>query len=141
MVTSTVALVLTGLSAIASALAVAAWLKFFGSRARSMKQPDELGNRQLNAFGWVWIIANERPDPFRTFCNSVVLAVGVLLAGLPHFLVIAEYWHGSGLTSLYLLHYGWTLAWWLIVLTAPCLVFVRNREAKARRFDRSPSDA
>ena len=102
-----------------------------------MKQPDELGSRQFNPYiGFVEIIGNGRPDPFRTVCNSVILGLAVLVFGIPHFLVIAKFWRDRDIGASYFVHYAWTLIWWFLVLAAPCLVFVRNREAKARRLAR-----
>ena len=125
--------VLIALTILASAGAVAGWLRILSPRVQRMKQPDEFGNRQLNPFDGVWIIGNGRPDPFRTFVNSGVVGLCVFMFGIPHFLAIAQFWLDPNTSSSHFLHYAWSLAWWAGLLAIPCFIFLRTREAKARR--------
>ena len=92
------------------------WIQCMKPKVRRLKNPvHELGNARMD---WDAPLTG-RPDPFRVVCQSAVLAFCFLIFGLPHLLALAQFWHKPQTGIWHYIHYSWTLAYWLALLSFP----------------------
>jgi len=76
---------------------------------------------------WPGLIGLLLPPKPRRVWNFLVLWAITLLLGLPHHLVIWNYFVPKYLTPMHPWHYAWTLVYWLVLLGLPASVLVRHQ--------------
>ena len=75
------------------------------------------------------------PRKLRIVWNVVVLGGCFLLLGLPHLLVLRNFFRTGNPAAWDYFHYFWTLVYWLSLLILPALLVARHRVALQQRTD------
>ena len=120
-----------------SAFALRFWLSFFRRRIRGLKNPVELADLPMQEAD---IVSSILPRRVRTVWNTFVLTAVFFCLGLPHWLVIGNFWRQQEADFWLYVHYAWTLAYWIAVVAAYAFVIARHRESRRRAgFSSEPS--
>ena len=117
-------LVLT-ISLLASVAAFRGWLKFFTGWLRRRRRATDIAN--IGVGDWPGIIGAFLPYRARQLFNLAVMALTVVLLGLPHFFVVRSFFRPGEVDPSYWFHFAWTLIWWLIVLAVPAVLAASHR--------------
>ena len=124
------ALTLIFITAIASVLALRFWLRFIRRRLKPVGTDEGLA--EMSMPDWPGLIGVLLPRPIRAAWNALVLATVVFLLGIPHHLVIWNFWNQTRLGPWLYFHYAWTLGYWLLLLALPALIIVRHQRSRAK---------
>jgi hypothetical protein len=123
---------LIAFSILTSVAALRGWVRWLEPRAKRIKEPVELGNRDI-PYGGV-IIGHDRPDPFRTGCNVLAVGLCMMIPATLHVFAIRGVWRAPQVGPSYLIFYGVTLLIWLAFIGLAASAFCMHREARARRL-------
>ena len=113
-------------SIILSVVAYWSWGRFIGARLPARKRL-ELAEQSLPDLPG--IIAAFLPRKLRQFWNLSWMWLAVLVLGLPHILVVRSFLLAREYPSL-LVHYLWTLVYWLVLLALPAGMMAMHRRAR-----------
>lgn len=113
-----------------SALALRFWLGFFTRRAKRFKQPIELAEVSMGEADLVGFLL---PRSTRMVWNFLVATVCILALGLPHHLVIWNFWRRLEIDPWLYAHYVWTLGYWIGLIAVYALILARHHESRDRQ--------
>jgi len=121
--------IMLGITIVVSAIALRFWLDFFARRAQRFKLPTELADLSAGEADLVGVLL---PKPARKMWNFLVATVCYLALGLPHHLVIWNFWRHPEIDPWLYAHYVWTLGYWIGVIAVYAFILARNRDSQGR---------
>lgn len=119
-----------------SIIAFRFWTRLFARRLKPLREPRELAD--MTSAELPSLIAAILPRPLRGAWNALWLGLCVVLLGIPHHLVLWNFWRRSEPDPWLYAHYSWTLLYWLALLGLPALIITRHRQARAQRRSGTP---
>lgn len=122
--------VMSGLTVAVSILSFQFFLRFFTSRSHRFKRSVDVADLSMNEADVVGFLL---PRAIRRVWNFLVLAVAIVFLGVPHYLVIFNFWRQREIDAWLYVHYSWTLIYWIALLALYALVLANHRRSRSRQ--------
>lgn len=125
--------IILGITLVVSAFAIRFWLDFFARRAQHFRQPTELADLPVGEADLVGFLL---PRSARNVWNLLVMTICFLMLGIPHHLVIWNFWRHPEVDPWLYVHYIWTLAYWIGLIAGYALILAGHRESRRQSASR-----
>lgn len=112
-----------------SVVAFRFFLSFFSNRARRFKHPIDVADISMNEADLVGFLL---PKAARRVWNFSVLGAAHFVFGLPHHLVIWNFWRQREIDPWLYVHYAWTLIYWVALIALYTFILASHRKSQSR---------
>jgi hypothetical protein len=110
---------------VASVIAFRWWVRLLTPWLRRRSNAEDIANASLSDLPG--LIGTFLPTGARRVWNVLMISLCVAVLGIPHHLVIWNFFRSGTIDPSYYFHYLWTLAYWLALLGFPALLIARHR--------------
>lgn len=118
-----------GLTAVVTVFAFRFWRAFFAARAKRFHHPVGWDSGPMTV---AHLPALLMPEADRRVWNFMVLTGAFIALGLPHWLVLWNFWRGEETLLWLLVNYAWTLVYWVGLVAGYAFIVARVQESVAR---------